>query len=149
MVTKKKPAAADTGTAKAAASPFGDIGKIIEKFKVPGIDLAAIADSQRKDMEALAEANRVAYEGIRALAQRRNEILMESLQEWQDAMKDASGKGALAKQAELAKTGVQKAIENFRELAEMEAATRSQAWKVVQSRFEENLANLQKLLKPK
>ena len=149
MVTKKKPAAADTGTPKATASPFGDIGKIIEKFKVPGIDLAAIANSQRKDMEALAEANRVAYEGIRALAQRRNEILMESLQEWQDAMKDASGKGALAKQAELAKTGVQKAIENFRELAEMEAATRSQAWKVVQSRFEENLANLQKLLKPK
>jgi hypothetical protein len=81
-------------------------------------------------MEALAEANRQAYEGIKALAQRRNEILQEALVEWQAAMKDATGKDALAKNAERAKQGVQQAIDNFSELADMEAKTRSKAWKV-------------------
>ena len=137
MATSKKTAATD------------DFGQIFEKFKLPGIDIAAIVESQRKDMEALAEANRLAFEGIQSLAQRRNEILQESLAEWQAAMQDMSGKDALSKQAEQARKGVEKAVANMRELAEMEAASRSKAWKVVQYRFQENLANLQKLLRPK
>ncbi len=128
---------------------MGDIGKMMQQFKLPGIDIAAIVESQKKDMEALAEANRQAYEGIQALARRRNEILMESLTQWQAAMKDATGPDALSKQAERAREGVQKAMVDMRELADMEAASRSKAWKVVQDRFQENLVNLQKLLQPK
>jgi len=147
---KTTKAAAPAASKKPSAIPsFGDIGKLLEKFKIPGIDVTAIVDSQRKDMEALAEANRQAYDGIKALAQRRNEILKEALTEWQEAMKDATGKDALTKRAEMATKGVQQAIDNFRELAEMEAKSRSKAWKVLQDRFEENLANLQKLLRPK
>jgi phasin family protein len=154
MVTRKKAA---TKTTRSAATPtaakksgvLGDLGKMVDKFKVPGIDLAAIVESQRKDMEALAEANRQAYEGIKALAQRRNEILQESLAEWQETMKNAGGKDALAQGAAKAKKGVEQAIANFKELADMEAQARSKAWKVVQDRFQENLANLQKLLRPK
>jgi phasin family protein len=162
MVTSKKTASKKTArktTTKAAAPAaskkpstipsFGDIGKLLGQFKLPGIDVAAIVESQRKDMEALAEANRQAYEGIKALAQRRNEILKEALVEWRESMKDATGKDALTNSAEMAKKGVQQAIDNFRELAEMEAKARSKAWKVLQDRFEENLANLQKLLRPK
>ncbi len=147
---RKTPKTATTSTAaKKAGAVFGDLGKLVERFKVPGIDIAAIVESQRKDMEALAEANKQAYEGIKALAQRRNEILQEALVEWQEAMKDAGGKDALAKGAAKAKKGVQQAIANLKELADMEAQSRSKAWKVVQDRFQENLANLQKLLQPK
>ena len=158
MVTRKtsarkttKTATASTAAKKSAApaAPLGDLMNLVKKFKVPGIDIAAIVEAQRKDMEALAEANRQAYEGIKALAKRRNEILKESLVEWQEAMKDAGGKEALAKGAAKAKKGVQQAIANFKELADMEAQSRSKAWKVVQDRFQENLANLQKLLQPK
>jgi phasin family protein len=141
--------AASAGAAKAGAKLFDDLGKLAEKIKLPGIDVAAIVESQRKDMEALAEANKQAYEGIKALAQRRNEILQEALVEWQEAMRDATGKDALSKNAERAKRGVQQAIANFKELADMEAKSRSKAWKILQDRFQENLANLQKLLQPK
>jgi phasin family protein len=160
MVSSKKTAAksggtaASAGTASKKAAPkavpsLPDLGKLLQKFKLPGIDVAAIVESQRKDMEALAEANRQAYEGIKALAQRRNEILKDALVRWQEAMKDASGKDMLGKQAEHARKGIQKAIADVRELAEMEAASRKKAWKVVQDRFEENLANLKTLLQPK
>ncbi|HEY2188363.1 MAG TPA: phasin family protein [Caldimonas sp.] len=128
---------------------LGDLGKLVSRLRLPGIDVKAIVDSQRKDMEALAEANRQAYEGIKALAKRRNEILRGALVELQEAMKDATGKDALSKNADRAKQGVKKAIDNFRELAEMEAESRRKAWKVLQDRFQENLANLQSLLKSK
>ncbi|HTJ06000.1 MAG TPA: phasin family protein [Caldimonas sp.] len=152
-----KSAAGATGKATSAAGAkrtmtmpsFADLGKLVGNFKMPGVDVKAIVESQRKDMEALAEANRQAYEGIKALAKRRNEILQEALGEWQAAMKDATGKDAMSKNAERAKQGVKQAIDRFRELAEMEAETRRKSWKVLQDRFQENLQNLQNVLKAK
>ncbi|HEY5323888.1 MAG TPA: hypothetical protein VIK58_13750, partial [Caldimonas sp.] len=76
--TVRKATVKTTGkTARASAKPslalpsFDDLRKLVGRLKLPGVDMAAIVESQRKDMEALAEANRQAYEGIKALAQRR------------------------------------------------------------------------------
>jgi phasin family protein len=158
MATSTKTSGKTTGQAagKAAGTSgipglpsLDDLGKLLRQYKLPGVDVSAIIESQRKDLEALNEANRQAYEGIQALARRRNEILKEALAEWQSALADAAGKDALSKQAELAKKGIEQAVANFRELAQMEAETRSKAWKVLQDRFQENLGNLQKLLQPK
>jgi phasin family protein len=141
----KQPIGAD-----ANAMPWlNDLKKLIEKFQLPGVDVGALVEWQRKDMEALAEANRQASEGIKALVARRNEILQETLAEWQAALKDATSTDAMSKQAEAVRQGVQQAIANFRELSEIEAQARNNAWKVVQDRLQENLANLQKLLQPK
>jgi phasin family protein len=123
-----------------------DLKKLIDKY--PGVDVAALADWQRKDMEALAEANRQAFEGMKALIDRRSEILQETLAQWQATVKDATSAEAMSKQAE-AVQGVEKAVANFREFSQMEAQARNNAWKVVQDRIQENLGNLQKLLQPK
>ena len=138
-----------TGTDDTSTPWLDDIKKLTEKFQLPGVDVAALVDWQRKDMETLVEANRQAYEGVRALIERRNEILQETLAQFQAAVKDATSSEAIAKQAEAGKQGVQQVIANIRELAEMEAQSRNNAWKVVQDRMQENLANLQKLLQPK
>jgi phasin family protein len=138
-----------TGPDAGAIPGFEDLKKLIEKFQLPTVDIDALVDWQRKDLEALTEANRQASEGIKALVERRNEILRETLAEWQAAVKDATSAEAMSKRAEIAKQGVQKAIANFRELFEMEAQARNNAWKVVQERMQENMASLQKLLQPK
>ena len=138
-----------TGTDSTSTPWLDDIKKLTEKFQLPGVDVAALVDWQRKDMETLVEANRQAYEGVRALIERRNEILQETLAQFQAAVKDATSSEAIAKQAEAGRQGVEKVIANIRELAEMEAQSRNNAWKVVQDRMQENLANLQKLLQPK
>ncbi len=141
----KPPAGVDAG-----AMPWlDDLKKLIDRFQLPGVDVAALIDWQRKDMEAIAEANRQAYEGIKALVERRSEILQETLAEWQAAVKDATGTNAVSRQADTAKQGFEKAVANFRELSQMEAQARTNAWKVLQDRMQENLGNLQKLLQPK
>ena len=126
-----------------------DLKKLIEKFQLPSVDIDALIDWQRRDMEALTEANRQASEGLKALVERRNEILRETLSEWQAAIKETTSAEAISKRADAAKQGIEKAVANFRELSEMEAQARSNAWKVVQDRMQENMANLQKLLQPK
>jgi phasin family protein len=141
----KQPTGADANSMPG----FDDLKKLIEKFQLPGVDVAALIEWQSKDMEALAEANRQAYEGIRTLVERRNEILQETLAQWQAGIKDATSAETMSKQAEAVKQGVQKALANFRELSDMEAQARNNAWKAVQDRLQENLANLQKLLQPK
>jgi phasin family protein len=156
--TTQKPASKRRAPARKTASPsrktpgipaLGDIGKLFGKLQLPGIDVAAIIDAQRKDMVALADANKQAYDGIKALAQRRDEILRDALVEWQQSLKNA-GEGAKTRQpAEMARGGVEKAIASIRELAEMEAQTRQKAWKVLQDRFEENVASLKMVLQPK
>ena len=141
----KKPAAA----AASASNPLpslDDLVKLLERFRLPGVDADALVDWQRKDLDALAEANRQAYAGIKALAERRDEILRDTLVQWQEALKNAIGSDALAKQGEAAKRGLQQAIEHVRELAEMETQSRNNAWQVVRDRTQENMANLQKLL---
>jgi phasin family protein len=138
-----------TGPDAGAFPGFEDLKKLIEKFQLPSVDIDALIDWQRKDLEALTEANRQASDGIKALVERRNDILREVLSEWQAAVKDAMSTEAMSKRAEVAQQGMQKAIANFRELSEMEAQARNNAWKVVQERMQENMVNLQKLLQPK
>ncbi len=147
MASTKK--AADAASNPMTMPSLEDLGKLLEQFKLPGIDINAMMEWQRKDMEALAEANRQAYAGIQALAQRRAEILRDTLAQWQQALGSVAGQDALARQSEAAQQGIQQAIANFRELAEMEAQARNNAWKVVQDRLQENMANLQKLVQPK
>jgi phasin family protein len=146
MATATKKTAAAAANATSELPSLDDLVKLLERFRLPGVDADALAEWQRKDLDALAEANRQAYAGIKALAERRDEILRDTLVQWQEALKNAVGNDALAKQAEAAKRGLQQAIDHVRELAEMEAQSRNNAWQVVRDRTQENMANLQKLL---
>src|SRR5580692_12094520 len=95
-----------SGSDVGAFPGFEDLKKLIEKFQLPNIDIDALIDWQRKDMEALTEMNRQASEGLKALVERRNVILRETLAEWQAAVKDATSVEAITKRAETAKQGV-------------------------------------------
>ncbi len=133
--------------------PFMDVNKFLEQFKVPGVDVSAIMESRRKDIEALVSANQKAYEGMQSLTQRQAEMLKEAMAQWQAATKEmmstqSPGAGA-AKQAELGKQTFEKALANMRELAEMATKSQTQAWEVVNRRFQENLAELKQLSQPK
>jgi len=123
---------------------------LFEKYKLPGVDLEAIAEWQKKELEALNEASRQASAFFSTLVKRRGEILEETLQEWQVAVKEASATGeGLGKQGEAARERLKKAMSNVRELAELEVKAHSDAWKVLQDRLQENMSSLQKLIQPK
>src|SRR5467141_2235861 len=110
-------------TEKGAAgeTPVFDFTKLMSQFRLPGVDFAALVDRERRNIEALAKANRIAFEGWQRLVRRQAEILQETIKE---VVANAGQQDAIKRRTDLAKEGFEKALANMRELAEM--ATKSQ-----------------------
>jgi phasin family protein len=130
---------------------FGEFTRMIEQFKLPGIDVGAIIEARRKDIEALATANRTALEGIQSLGHKQAEILRTTMDELQSLEKHvtASGSAPSASTSEVVQQAVQKAFANMRELAEAAYKSQSDTFTVVNQRVQENMQELKTLLQPK
>ncbi|MBX3455088.1 phasin family protein [Ferrovibrio sp.] len=136
-------------------SKMFDAQKMFGDFKLPGFDAEALAATQKKNLEAIAAANKKAFEGYQALAARQAEIFQQGMDELSSLVKDAVSKGAKdanpAKQAELVKAAVERALANLKELAELAAKTNTETFETLNKRANESLeelrATLSKLVK--
>ena len=131
-------------TEKGAAgeTPVFDFTKLMSQFRLPGVDFAALVDRERRNIEALAKANRIAFEGWQRLVRRQAEILQETMKE---VVANAGQQDAIKKRADLAKEGFEKALANMRELAEMATKSQKEAFDVVRKRIEENVEGIRNL----
>lgn len=116
--------------------PFFDFTKLLEQYKLPGIDFAAVVDLERKNIEALAQANKIAFEGWQALVRRQSEILQETMTHAFGEVGKHDGK---ADQTDIAVRAFEKALENMRELAEMAVKSQKDAFEVIRKRVDENI----------
>ena len=133
-------------------SPFPDIRKMLEQMKLPGVDVNAIIEAQRNNIEALTRANQQAYQNLQTLATRQSEVMHKAAVELQGAMKDMAGKNP----AEAAKVGmeftqraVQGALSNMLELAQTAQLSQAKAMEEANRRFQEYLEGLRKMIPPK
>lgn len=126
----------------AGETPVFDFTKLMSQFRLPGVDFAALVDRERKNIEALAKANRIAFEGWQRLVRRQAEILQETMKE---VVANAGQQDAIKKRADLAKEGFEKALANMRELAEMATKSQKEAFDVVRKRIEENVEGIRNL----
>ena len=130
-----------------------DLTKMMNEFKLPGVDMEALMETQRKNIEAVTQANKVAVEGMQAVAKRQAEMLSESMAAVSEAAKEiASAENPqefTSKEAELAREAFEKALANMRELAELVGKANSETFEVMNSRFKETLEELTNLIKAK
>ena len=131
-------------------NPFGDVMKMFEQFKMPGVDMAAIVEARRKDVEALVEANKAAYESMQAMGRKQTEMMMQTLQVMQAAGKDAlSGSANPAAQTEVVRAAFEKTVADMKELAEMARRSQAEAMGNMTSRAAEHMEEIKKLMQPK
>mgnify|MGYP001157991304 FL=1 len=120
-----------------------------DKFSVPGIDTSALMESQKKNFDALVNANRKAAEGYQNLMRRQGEIMTETMQAVQEAvadlMKANDGKDLPKKQADLVEKTVSRALKHMRELAQLTIDANGDAFKVIQARAKESIGEMQEL----
>ena len=128
-----------------------DVTKAFADFKVPGVDMEALLNAQKKNIAALTEANQHAVEGVQALAQRQIEIFQQAMKGAADAAREVASAGgpkeAAAKQAELAKAAFEHAMANMREMADMVSKSSNQAFSVITKRVAEGLEELKEKAK--
>lgn len=121
------------------------ITKILESFRVPGLDVEGLMDTQRKNMEALAQATQVAAQGSTAVSQKQAEILRTAVQEAMSmvgSLKAADPMATAKAQQKFIKEAFETAVANARELAEMVAQSNRDAYQVIEHRTKESLEEL-------
>ena len=138
----------------AVPNPFFDIdpSKVLADLKIPGVDVESLVSAQRRNIEALTQANHLAVEGVQAVARRQAEILRNGFEEASSLMRDmiaSSPQDRVAKQTEAAKRAIEKSISNAREIAEMVAKVNSEAFDVINKRMTESLDEVRNLVAKK
>jgi phasin family protein len=130
---------------------FAEYTKLVSQFKLPGIDVNAILEARRKDIEALAEANMTALAGAQSLGQKQAEILRSTMAELQAAVtRFTAGGGKLdASAGEVVQKALQKTLVDMQELADTAYRAQSDSLAVVSKRVSENIEELKTLLQPK
>lgn len=125
-------------------NPFGDLTKMLEQFKVQGVDMTALVESRRKDIEAIVEANKSAYDAMQAFARKQTEMLTQAMQDIEAAARvGAADPGA---HAELARNACLKAVEDLKDLAEIARKSQIDAMASLTRRANEHASEIKQML---
>jgi phasin family protein len=129
-----------------------DMSKMFEGMKMPGFDMNAIMETQKKNVEALMAANRAAAAGYQDFYKKQMSIFEETMQAAQAqiaSMGETMSPDSAAKQADLYRVAMEKALTNMTELAEAAKKANEEAYAIVSARVKESLAELQAIAQTK
>jgi phasin family protein len=129
-----------------------DMTKMFEGMKMPGFDVAAMMESQKKNVEALMAANRAAAAGYQDFYKKQMAIFEETMQGAQAhiaSMGEGMSPDSAAKQADLYRVAFEKALANMTDLAEAAKKANEEAYAIVSARVKESLAELQSIAQRK
>ena len=119
--------------------PGLDFAKLIEACQISGVDMKALLEMDKKNIDALIEVNRSAYESWRNLMARQAEVFQETM----TAIAAEAGNEAVAgRRAEIARQGFETALANMRQLAETATEQQKQTIDILRRRFEEGMVAL-------
>jgi len=132
--------------------PEMDVLRILADFRLPAMpDLEALTNAQRRNLEALSAANRVALEGAQTVARRHMEIVQQAMSEMTEAMRTLASVGEspqakAAKQAELLKAAYEQAMANLKEIADLIQKSNAEALAVLNRRFAEAMDEVKAMM---
>jgi phasin family protein len=130
--------------ANPSSDNFMDFRRVMGEWKIPNFDLDAVAQTQRRNIEALTQANQLALEGTQAFIRRNMELAKQGMEELQSMMSEltkpnGSMEDRMARQADFSKKAIEKGMANFRDLTDMMTKANTEAMNVLTKRVTESL----------
>lgn len=133
-------------------NPFGNLDELLKQFKVPGVDVNAIIESRRKDMDAVIAANQAMAAAMQQVAMKQTEILTQALQAAQEGAqklaKDVGGAIDPVKQADLTRKACEKALADMKEVGEIAQKAQTTAMSGITARAQQSVQEMTKLMQP-
>lgn len=131
-------------------SGMAEFQKLFSEMKMPGMGgMEMFLAAQRKNMEVLTAANRVALEGAQAVAKRHMEIMQQTMAEMTESMRDLASPESpqvkAARQADMLKVNYERAVAHIRELADLIGRSNHEAIEMLNKRFTEAMDDVKKL----
>ena len=120
-----------------------DVTKMFADYRFRPFDVEAVWAAQRRNIEALSQANQLAVEGVQALARRQIELTRETFEGFSTLLRDmaqpASAEDRIAKNTEYAKQMIEKGVNHGREVAMLATKAGTEAAEVLHKRATESL----------
>jgi phasin family protein len=122
-----------------ATAAMAELGRMTATLKMPFVpDVAALLAVNRRNIEALSAANRVALEGAQAVARRNMEIMQHTMAEVTESMRYFATTDApqvrFARQADMLKSAYQSAVADMQEISSLIRKSNSEALGVLHLR---------------
>jgi phasin family protein len=130
---------------KKQTSPFisWDFKSLFANAELPKLNFEALIAAQKKNIEAFVGANQIVAEGYQAVAKRQTEVARGAIQAAQSQMSELMAGGApdewIAKQVDLAKTGIEQAARSIREMPEVIQKSQAEAFEILKRRVDESV----------
>ena len=120
-----------------------DVTKMMADFRFRPFDVEALMACQRRNIEALTQANQLTVEAVQAVARRQIEIARQTVEDMSALMRDlaqpASTEDRIAKNTEYAKQILEKSLSNSREITLLATKAGTEAADVLRRRACEGL----------
>jgi len=127
-----------------------DMTRFFEQARLPGFDIEAMMAAQKKNMDALVEANKIAAAGYQDLYKKQVAMFESAMADAQTQLSelkmDQFAPESASRQAEALKAAFDKALADMNELVELARKTNTDAFEVVKTRVEESVDELKALM---
>jgi len=128
-----------------------DVAKMMADFRFRPFDVEALMACQRRNIEALSQANQLAVEGMQAVAKRQIEIARQAVEDMSALLRDlaqpASTEDRIVKNTEYAKQMLEKSLNHGREITMLATKAGTEAADVLRRRATEGLDEFRDLAK--
>lgn len=130
---------------------FSDVQSTLKQMitNVPSgypFDFKTMMETQRKNVQAITEANQRAFQGWQALAQRQTEMVSQFMQDNSGLARDSFAEGTpeakFAKQTELLKSSYETSVQNSQELVELAQKCAMETAEVINQRVVASLSEI-------
>ena len=142
-----------TDTAKdykmTAQNPFSDFfskndfSKFFENYQSMPFDVQGFMETQRKNMQAISDAQQVTVENLQVIAQRQSTILSQMVEDNAQMAKEMMAEGTpeekIAKNADLFKGAYERSVKSMNEISDMLNQSNQEASNIINKRVKATL----------
>lgn len=139
-------------TASNPSEMMEQIGKVFGGIlSQPNLDLDDVLESQRKNIEALTEANKLIFENTQDIMGHQTKLFRDTMEQITSSMKEAakaksSPKEAATQQAKLIQLGLEKGFTAMQEIAETIVKGNAQSLDIANRRIAGSMSEFKRLL---
>jgi phasin family protein len=127
-----------------SGDPFSQFAAMFQQYQLPGLDVSAILEARRKDVEALTEANQAAFGGMQAIQDKQLEILRRALDDFQSIAQQLASSPTKPplNPADAVQKALHAALADMQDIAQKTQRTQTEAYAIVSKRIEDAVQEL-------
>ena len=127
-----------------SGDPFSQFAAMFQQYQLPGVDVSAILEARRKDVEALTEANQAAFGGMQAIQCKQLEILRHALNDFQSIAQQLASSPTKppVNPTDAVQKALHAALADMQDIAQKTQRTQTEAYAIVSKRMEEAVQEL-------